>query len=217
MRVNFLICCALSVLIIASGCGTSQPIRPVEKGTTDLIVSFGGPIIPLDGLAIPVPYLNAGAVYGVRENLSVFGNVHLTAALFKDVGIDGGVVTSLREEEGMMPSVTVNGRLYFFWDIVRGNSKRLFPLVTVTGHYQTGEHSCFYFGADNLFQLHQFEYFFSPLIGYQFPLTSAVNAQGEVKWLAANKDTRHGIFEGATSVSGKGGVGFFFGIQVPLR
>lgn len=199
------------------GCGVSQPMQPVNEGETEIIASFGGPVIPLDGFAVPAPYLNVGAVYGAASNFSLFGNAHLTAALFKDLGVDAGLVTTVAEEEGLLPEINLNGRVYFFWDVVRSNNKRLFPLVTVTAHYTIAERKRLYVGADNLVQLHRPEYFISPLAGYLFPLSDRMFAQLELKWLAANKETRHGIFEGTTSLGGKGGIGLFFGIQFPLR
>lgn len=209
--------CFIIVSTYFYGCSGSQPIKPISEGTSTITASFGGPIIPLDGIAIPAPYIIVGSVHGIKKNISIYGNVHITAALFKDVGIDGGFVTTLVEEEGAIPAIHTNGRIYFFWDVGRSNNKRIFPMATVIASYAAGTRSLFYFGADNLFQVHKPDYFISPLIGYQFPLNETILSQIEVKWLAANKDTRHGVFEGTTSISGYGGVGLFFGIQYSLR
>lgn len=207
------------VIIISSfiGCGVTQPIRPIEEASTEIIASLGGPIIPFGGIAIPVPYLNLGAMYGYSSDLTIYGNVHLTALLFKDVGLDGGFSTRLFPEEGMIPEITLNGRAYFFWDAFRGNTTRLYPTATVTGSYLTGEHSLFYFGVDNLVQFTTSDLFISPFIGYRFPVSTAMQLQIESKWMAMNRDTRHGVFEGAGSIGGNGNVGLFFGLQYSLR
>lgn len=207
----------LAASFFALRCGVTQPVRIVEEGKTEIISSFGGPIIPLDGLAIPAPYLNAGALYGYKKNLTFFGNAHVTALLFKDIGIDGGFATALIREKNFRPEVTLNGRVYFFWDFIRSNTTRMFPMATLTASYETGERSLFYFGVDNVFQIQTAEVFISPSTGYQFPLSDALISQIELKWLAMNKDTRHGVFEGVTSISGKGGIGIFFGIQYRLE
>lgn len=204
------------VLLMFFGCGVTQPIRTLEEGRTDLIVSFGGPIIPLDGLAIPAPYINAGIVYGFTNDISLHGNGHLTAALFKNIGLDGGAVVTLLQEEGIQPELTLHGRLYYFWDVGRANNTRIFPMGSLIASYAAGERSLFYFGMDNVYQVHKPELFIAPLAGYRFPLSRTVDSQIEFKWLAANKDTRHGVFEGTTSIGGNGGAGLFFGFQFRL-
>ncbi|HAP36828.1 MAG TPA: hypothetical protein DCQ28_13175, partial [Bacteroidetes bacterium] len=145
---------AITILIISSfvGCGVTQPIRPIEEGSTELIASLGGPIIPLAGVAIPVPYLNVGAMVGYKSNLTFYGNAHITALLFKDIGLDGGFSTRILPEKGIRPEITLNGRIYFFWDAFRGKTTLVYPTGTLTGSYLIGERSLLYFGADNLYQ-----------------------------------------------------------------
>jgi len=208
---------AIIIISLFIGCGITQPIRPIEEGTTEIIASLGGPIIPLGGIAIPVPYLNLGAMYGYSSNLTLYGNAHVTALLFKDVGLDGGFATRLFSEQGMLPEISFNGRVYFFWNAFRGNTTRLYPTGTVTGSYLVGEHSLLYFGADNLYQFSTSDLFVSPFIGYSFPISHTMELQIESKWMAINRDTRHGVFEGAGSINGKGNVGLFFGLQYSLR
>lgn len=207
----------LLVLSILTGCGVTQPIRPVEKGSTEITASFGGPIIPLGSIAIPVPYLNVGVMHGMTENVTVFGNAHVTSVLFKTVAADGGVAVSMTEEKGIVPEISVNGRGYFFWDAFRGHTARFYPMASVVGSYAAGERSLFYFGADNLYQFSTADLFVSPFVGYSFPVSSVMVLQLESKWMAMNKDTRHGIFEGVASVGGRGNVGVFVGIQWEVK
>ncbi|MEW5800342.1 MAG: hypothetical protein AB1728_15185 [Bacteroidota bacterium] len=209
--------CLAFVFFFYTGCGVTQPVRTIEEGTTEIISSFGGPVIPLDGLAIPTPYLNIGALYGFSNDLTLFGNAHVTALLFKDIGIDGGAAMTLVKETGWYPEVVLNGRLYFFWDFIRSNNKRIFPMATLTASYATGSRSLFYFGIDNVYQVHEPNVFVSPLLGYQFPMSAKMVSQIEIKWLASNKETRHGVFEGVTSIAGRGGIGIFFGVQYSLK
>lgn len=206
---------SLSLLLIS--CGVTQPIRPIEHGTTKAIASFGGPIIPFAGIAIPVPYLNFGAMYGYNQNMTVFANGHFTALLFKDVGLDAGFSSRLLAEKGIRPEIVLNGRMYFFWDAFRGNTTRFFPMGTLLGSYKVGEQSLFYFGSDNLYQFSTSDFFISPLIGYSFPISETMMMQIESKWLAMNHNTEHGVFEGMGSISGKGNIGLFFGLEYSLK
>ncbi|MCK9407515.1 MAG: hypothetical protein WCX28_01140 [Bacteriovoracaceae bacterium] len=207
----------LSILVILTGCGITQPIRPIEEGTAQVIASFGGPIIPFAGISIPIPYLNVGAIYGYRPNLTLYGNAHITALLYKDVGVDAGFSSRLIPEKGFRPEVTINGRAYFFWDAFRENTMRLYPTGTLTGSYMIGDRSLWYFGVDNLYQFTTSELFLAPFVGYGFPLGESTMMQMESKWMAMNHDTRHGIFEGVASVAGKGNIGIFVGLQYEIK
>ncbi len=214
---NFYLVLILLIISSFGGCGITQPIRPIDEGSTELIVSLGGPIIPLGGVAIPVPYLNFGVMVGYQPNLTLYGNAHITALLFKDVAFDGGFCTRVLTEKGIRPEITLNGRAYFFWDAFRGKTTRVYPMGTLTGSYLIDEHSLLYFGADNLYQYTTSDLFVSPFIGYSFSIADGMEIQIESKWMAMNRDTRHGVFEGAGSISGKGNVGLFFGLQYSLK
>jgi hypothetical protein len=206
--------CIVALFVIAfTGCGVTQPVRPVPEGTTQVIASFGGPIIPFAGIAIPVPYLNAGVLYGAGQNMTLYGNAHLTALLFKNIGVDGGFASRLLPEKGLRPEITLNGRGYFFWDVIRGTTKHFYPMGTLIGSYSIGERSLFYFGADNLYQFSTSDLFISPFAGYSFPVGEYTVMQVETKWAAMNHETQHGIFEGAAAVGGKGNIGIYFGLQ----
>lgn len=203
----------ISVIFVA-GCGVTQPIRPIEEGKTVAMASFGGPIIPLGNIAIPLPYLNAGVQYGYTSTTTVYGNVHATALLFKDVGLDAGLCTLVLPEKGIRPAMTANLRGYLFWDAFRGKTVRFFPMGTITGSYRLGERSLAYGGLDALLQISPSSTFLSPFVGYSFPAGETVRLQMETKWLAMNKVTEHGVFEGAASISGKGNVGIYLGAEV---
>jgi len=214
---NFRILLVVFTLTLFAACGVTQPIRPIEAGKTEITASLGGPIIPVGDIAFPVPYLNLGAQYGIRQRLTLFGNTHITALLFKDVGFDGGAAMRIVSEEGLRPDVTVNGRAYFFWDAFRGNSIRVYPAASVTASYSMNTQSLLYFGVDNFLQLSDASIFVSPYVGYSFPISDNAMMQLESKLVALNHDTRHGVFEGVASVAGRGNVGLYVGVQYSLE
>ncbi len=199
--------------LLAWHCGATQPVRTLPEGETDLTSSFGGPIIPFAGVALPVPYWNGGAAYGLHRSVTVYGNLHLTALLFGDVALDGGAAVRLFDENGVRPEVTANGRMYFFWDVARGNTAVLYPMLTATGSYAVGERSLLYFGSDQMYQFSDRSLFVSPFVGWEFPAGERTILQLESKWMAMNRDTRHGVFEGFASIGGKGNLGLFFGMR----
>jgi hypothetical protein len=207
---------AVIFALLSFHCSATQPVRVLQENETRIAASLGGPVIPLGDITIVLPYSTVGVEHGITSDVTMYGNIHPTTLLFKDLGLDFGAAVRLLRQDHAIPEVTVKGSCYFFWDIARGNNKRIFPTATLNASYSVGERKLLYFGADNLYQVHQPEYFVSPFIGFQFPLGETIALQVETKWMAMNKNTSHGIFEGAGSVDGKGNIGLLFGLEAGL-
>ena len=211
---QLILCVCVSFLFF--DCGTTQPVRVLDEGTTKVSASLGGPLIPLGKATIPVPYLTAGVQHGFSPSLTMTGNVHLLTALLGDVGADAGVARRFVRQDEWVPELTAKAQLYFFYDAKRGNNPRLFPLLTANASYLLGESTLLYCGTDNLFQFEEPAYFLSPFAGIQFPLSRRVEMQIESKWMAANANTEHGVMEGHNSINGRGNIGAFLGFHYLL-
>jgi hypothetical protein len=198
------------------GCGVTQPVRVIDQGTTQAAVSLGGPLIPFGGLNIPTPYLNLGLIHGYKENLTLTGNVHATMALLKNAGFDVGAATRLARESNGWPELTAKAQLYLFSDLERLDDVRVFPMVSINASYLAGNSTLLYAGADQLFQFNTPKYFFAPFAGTQLSLSERSALQIELKWMAANVNSAHGIFRGTGSIGDHGDIGVFFGYTYGL-
>jgi len=210
---------ALSLFSIASAlssCGVTQPVRIIDQGTTQAAVSLGGPLIPFAGMTVPTPYLNLGLIHGYRDNLTLTGNVHVTTALLKNAAFDVGAATRLSRESNGWPELTVKGQLYFFSDLERLDNARVFPMVTINASYLLGHSTLLYLGADQLIQFNKPQYFFTPFAGTQLSLSDRSAMQIELKWMATNVNSAHGIFRGTGSIEDHGDIGIFFGFTYGL-
>lgn len=213
-KVPTLLCVYLSLCFFH--CGVTQPVRVLHEGVTKASASLGGPLIPLGKATIPVPYLTAGVQHGYSSSLTLTGNVHLLTALLGDVGMDAGAAQRFVHEDSWAPELTAKAQLYFFYDVKRGNNPRLLPFLSLNASYLLGGSTLLYFGADNLFQFAQPAYFLSPFAGSQFPLSHRIDMQVEIKWMAANANTEHGVMEGHNSINGRGNIGTFLGFHYLL-
>jgi hypothetical protein len=209
-----LLCVCLSFFFF--DCGVTQPVRVLSEGATKASASLGGPLIPLGNATIPVPYLTAGVQHGYSSSLTLAGNIHLLTAMVGDIGVDAGVARRFVRQDDWVPELTVKAQCYFFYDVKRGNNPRFFPLLTANASYRVGESTLLYFGVDNLFQFAEPAYFLSPFAGSQFPLSHRMDMQCEVKWMAANANTEHGVMEGHNSINGRGNIGTFLGFHYLL-
>jgi hypothetical protein len=191
-------------------------VRVIDQGATQAAVSLGGPLIPFGGLNIPTPYLNLGLIHGYKENLTLTGNVHATMALLKNAGFDLGAATRLARESNGWPELTAKAQLYLFSDLERLDAVRVFPMVSINASYLVGNSTLLYAGADQLFQFTKPNYFFAPFAGTQFSVSERSALQIELKWMAANVNSAHGIFRGTGSIGDHGDIGVFFGYTYGL-
>ncbi len=205
-----------AVAVALSLCGVTQPVRIIDRGTTQAAVSLGGPLIPFGGMTVPTPYLNLGLIHGYKENLTLTGNVHATMAVFKNAAFDVGAATRLAHESNGWPELTAKGQLYLFSDLERLDAVRVFPMVNVNASYLLGHSTLLYAGAEQLIQFNKPQYFFTPFAGTQLSLSNRSALQIELKWMAANANAAHGIFRGTGSIGDHGDIGLFFGYTYGL-
>jgi hypothetical protein len=205
-------CLAIAVLLLSPvGCGVTQPVRVLDRDEVRVTASFGGPVVPSAIPTVVIPYGTVGAMAGVTEGVTVTGNVHIPLVALETVGFDGGAAVRVVRENGIVPEVTAKGTALVMTDFKPG-SFRLFPIVSLNGSYSIGESILGYAGLENMFQFTGNEHFFlGPFAGLEARVSQRFSLQGEAKWMAANIDTRNGVFEGQASFRGKGYFGLFLG------
>jgi hypothetical protein len=167
-------------------------------------------------MTVPTPYLNLGLIHGYKENLTLTGNIHATMAVLKNAAFDVGAATRLVRESNGWPEVTAKGQLYVFSDLERFDALRVFPMVSVNASYLLGHSTLLYAGADQLIQFNKPQYFVAPFAGTQLSLSDRSALQIELKWMAANVNSAHGIFRGTGSIGDHGDIGIFFGFNYGL-
>ncbi len=199
-----------------AGCGATQPVRVLDDHTSAVSASLGGPVIPAAGIAFPVPYLNAGFAYGLTPDITAGANLHITALIFNDIGFDVGAAARLLREHGPVPELTVKLQGLLFTTLNPNPQSLFLAHASINASYLIGVRTLAYAGTEHTVQFHEADYFFTPFLGMQFPVSGAMEAQAEMKWLAANHFTGHGAFEGAGSVNAHGNVGLYFGVLYHL-
>jgi hypothetical protein len=209
-------CSFLIVAFLFSSCSVTQPVRVINEGTTKAAVSIGGPFVPFGGLVMPIPYVNAGLIHGYTKNVTLTANLHATMAMLKNAAIDVGGATRLVHQDGWTPEVTARGQIYLFSDLQMIKNVRVFPIVSVNASRLVGESSLLYVGVDQLIQFDKPNYFISPFAGTQFPLSERWSMQIELKWMASNINSEHGILRGTGAIGGHGDIALFFGFTYGL-
>src|SRR5690242_18275035 len=80
----------LAFLALLASCAPCRYVKPLAKKQSAASFSFGGPLIMFSGTPIPVPFTTIGYGYGLTDNVTTYGNVHTTSALFGNAQVDLG-------------------------------------------------------------------------------------------------------------------------------
>ncbi|NOQ71229.1 MAG: hypothetical protein GQ574_04475 [Crocinitomix sp.] len=143
----------LPVLIaINQACAPSRFVEPLEKGEVSVGGTFGGPVIDFGG-PIPMPVTTIEVGYGLDTNLTVFGAVHTTAAVFGNFQLDAGVSYKFLEQKKFIPNISVAPGFNFIYNIENRIAK-FWPKLDINAFWNYGERrNYFYVGANNYFEL----------------------------------------------------------------
>lgn len=221
--------CAVCAFVGCLSCSVVQPVRVLPEGTTQLTGSLGGPWLPNSSPAYIAPYLNLGVMHGVSDNVTLTGSIHGTMLPFGTLGLDAGAAARLIKQQGAVPEITAKAQFYGFYDFTPGStstrpvspdgataagSARIFPYLSLSASYELTRGLLGYLALENVFQLTGGQnYFLTPTLGLQYALSPAFSLQGEWKWMAANVDTRNGIFQGQSTIGSTGNWGVFVGVN----
>jgi len=108
----------LSLLVLVfSSCAPARYVKPLDKGQHALQVNLGGPIAKVPGIGvIPMPLSTVGYGYGLKEHLTLFGNLHTTSLLFGVGQVDLGAAYRCwtRKNMGITLQPTLNVAVDFY-------------------------------------------------------------------------------------------------------
>lgn len=202
----------ISLVTLSLGCAVTQPVRVLGKGERRWISSIGGPLLPGHVPSKVIPYTNVGMMWGRSDNLTLSANAHLFAAAFGVAGMDVGAARRLHTQSGLTPEITTQAQLYLF---AGAAGVRAYPNFVGTASYNAGPRTLLYGGTALTVRPSGGKALLaSPLMGVQRDVGKRFALQLEGKWMVANIDMHSGLFEGESTISGHGGIGVQFGVQV---
>jgi hypothetical protein len=203
--------CAVAIAATA-GCSATAIVRPLPVGTSAWTASLGGPYVPNSVPTLVVPYATIGWQRGITNDLTVGGAVHATMAAFGVAGVDVAATRRLVAQDGARPELVGTLRGTLFSD-GSGSGTRFYPSLGVVGSWAAGPRTLWYAGADATAQTGATPgVLVAPLAGVQRRFGANTAFQLELKWMAANVDSRRGVFEGESSIGGRGAVAVQLGV-----
>lgn len=211
-----------ALLAINQACAPSRFVEPLEKNEISIGGTFGGPVIDL-GLSIPMPVTTIEVGYGLDTNLTIFGGLHTTAALFGNIQLDAGVSYQFLEQKSVIPNISVTPGFNFIYNF-ENKSTKFWPLLDLNAFWNYGKRSSyFYIGVNNYFELSKTmaldqeqlsPWLFSPQFGHVFK-GEQENWQltTEFKLMAPNLDNSTAFVPYKSLLGSRGATAFFLGCR----
>lgn len=190
-----------SVLLLSIGCSHATRVRPTPRNAYEVEAAIGGPLVKV-GPIIPAPLTSVGVRYGVHNRGDIAAHLHLTTAVFGVSGGDLDTTWRLLDEQGAIPQISLNGRLYAF---NKEGVSREYLELTPSASWLLGERWLTYVSGTALAQFHGGPLLFSAAVGEEVKL-GRFSLQGELRWYQPDLPTRFVVVDWMP-VFGQGGWG----------
>jgi hypothetical protein len=212
------------MVILISSCAPSRYVEPLDKEEWSVGASFGGPVIDFGG-PLPMPITSIDVGYGLDSNLTVFGGLHTTSALFGNGQIDLGLTYRFIKQNGALPNVSVSPSFNMIYDF-GDRSGNFWPVLDANAYWNYGQRrSYFYVGINNYFELsstganvqpQDYYWLFNPQVGHVLKLNEGRGAfTTEIKYLGPYIDNSY-AFVPFLPPGNRGALGFYIGYRWSL-
>lgn len=180
--------------LILSGCAAHTTLEPLPVGKLSPHASVGGPVVAAFGAMVPIPYLTAGADYGLAPRLMLGGNAHLLPLAYGIVGVDAALAWFPWDGDGLRPTVGVEARVLAFSSFKAQVDDRFiaYPVFSASAAWRI-RGALLYAGAHLAGPVPRPEYdpsperlIWSPFVGYRWTLGERYALLTELKWHGAN-------------------------------
>lgn len=214
----------LLCIIAISSCAPTRFVETLDEGQSAVSFNLGGPTINYAGAVIPVPLSSLCYGYGIDTNITVFGGLHTTSALFKNLQFDLGGVFKVHNQQGYIPAVSVSPAINFVADM-NDPVYRIWPQADLNIFWNHGKrNNCFYAGVQNWFEVtgkraHEQEnltrWLCNPQLGYIIK-TKSIHYGIELKWLAPTHDNTNAFVPYQGITGSKGATGLYIYLTKPF-
>jgi len=207
------------LILVLYRCAPSRYVKPLAKKENSLALSFGGPLIKFSGAPIPIPFTTLGYGYGLTDNITAYGNLHTTSALFGNSQLDLGATFSLYKKENSF-GITASPALQMAYSIANKTGFRVWPSADANIYFHPAKKTSYlYAGINSWFEFSklrahgedQKKHLVPNLqMGYVIAKTKWQH-QFEFKYLGAGIPNTPGVVE-YIGISGKGALGIYYSL-----
>lgn len=210
----------LTLTLLFAGCAAHTSIEPLGQGNVKADLSLGGPVVAAFNTHLPIPYAALGMVYGLKDNINIDGNLHLTSLPYGIFGLDLGTAYFPVLNDGLVPTVGIHPQALTFISMKSDveSRMRIYPTISATAAWHLG-HEVIYTGADYTYPFTRADYdneaphsVLSPFLGYRTDLGKSFRFTTELKWQGVNVRTNQMAVD-YTKPGGYGAIGILFAVE----
>ena len=140
-------------ILLLGACAPSRYVKPLAKDQRVVAFSFGGPLIKFSGAPIPIPFTTLGYAQGLSNKLTLYGDMHLTSALFGNAQADLGTTISVYQKEQSF-GITASPALQLAYNLRNQSGFRVWPSLDLNTYFHPGKkNNYFYAGVNSWFEL----------------------------------------------------------------
>lgn len=205
----------ISILIplvgLFAGCGAQMRNMPVGTQKMQVSASIGGPMVDAFGRTVPIPYGLIGATYGISNEMETYIDYHVTATVFKFLGVTPGVVYFPSFHYGrLVPALGFDALI--FSDI---KATRVYPELVTSSAYRLSERWTPYIALRHTFQEGPAPHYIPSAMAGTSCRSGRMQYFIELQWLALDHDNRWNPVE-YHGISNRGAMSLQFGATLDL-
>lgn len=210
------------ILLFIQSCAPTRFVEPLKKNELSVGGSFGGPLLEF-GLPIPVPITSVEVGYGLSDDVTGYGALHTSAALFGNLQLDLGCTYRFLKQKHYLPALSFSPSVNLIFDF-NDRIAKAWPIMDVNAFWNYGNRKNYlYVGVNNYFELssksandqpQSHHWIFSPQLGHvikgktqQWQLTT------ELKLLAPYVDNSYAFVPYSSILGTRGATAFFIGCR----
>ena len=208
----------LLLIIFLGSCAPTRFVKPLAKKQQAVNLSLGGPLISLNNISVPVPFLSATYGYGLDSNLTGFAGLNLTSVLYGNLQAELGITKGLIKPHGNLPGVSITPVANI---IYRKNAGiKIFPQLDANAWWEFNRHrNILYAGISNWFELsgtkasgvsQKDHWLITPMVGHTF-LRKKSEFTIELKIIAPQLNNDKVAVDYKTPFGIHGAFGIYFG------
>jgi len=204
---------ALAVLFLSTGCGTVASVRPLGKDNSSLSLTSAGPVAPVFGIDMPIPYAVLRYRRGLNDNTDFHCGLHATMLYLGNLGIDVGLTKHLFRQSGWRPALALEASAYYLYHLNELSTIRAFPEVSAFARYDLfSNRHALYLGSHALVQYNSPYVIIAPFLGFEFNIGHfGLNLEG--KWYAPTENTKYRVVDYQLKPFDHGAIGFAWGVS----
>lgn len=138
----------IALVLFFYSCAPSRYVKPLAKKQSAAAFSFGGPLIQFSGMPIPIPFTTLGYGYGITDNITAYGNLHSTSALYGNSQADIGTTLSVFKRENRF-GITASPAIQIAYNLRNQTGFRIWPSADINAYLHFRQTPSYLYGGFN--------------------------------------------------------------------